>query len=153
MQMREALAVASTKSRLAAVSSGALFQLEIHADRDLCFDRLATERGGTITPLTDRRERRRNQPLVALDNLEICGNSICADRGVDEHFALKVRLPRAAGIDRCYTLHQDRGLQSRWANRRWDFRRNNSGRFKTACRQPVVHRTVRRSDAVEIRRS
>src|SRR5438445_3817214 len=102
-----------------------------------------------ITPLTDRRERRRNQPLVALDNLEICGNSICADRGVDEHFALKVRLPRAAGIDRCYTLHQDRGLQSRWANRRWDFRRNNSGRFKTACRQPVAHRTDRRSDAVE----
>src|SRR5437879_13794273 len=77
MQMREALAVASTKSRLAAVGGGALFQMEIHADRDLCFDRLATERGGTITPLTDRRERRRNQTLVALDRCEKCSRFIC----------------------------------------------------------------------------
>ena len=78
------------KPPLAAASSGWLFQLEADSDNDLCLDRLATERGWTIAPLTDRRERRCSQPLVAFDNLEICGNSVCADRGADENFALKV---------------------------------------------------------------
>jgi hypothetical protein len=132
-----------------ALANGWLFHRERDGDNGLRLDRLARKCGGAIAPLTDRRECRLNEPLVTLDNLEIPGNSTCADRGIDEHVAFNVRPQRIDGIDRCYALHKDCGLQSRWADRRWDFRLNNSGRFRTACRQPVAHRTDRWSDAVK----
>jgi len=108
-----------------AVERGWLFNLETDGNHGLRLDWFATEHGRMIAPLADRCQRRRNQPLVALNDFEILGNSVSANRGVDENLALKTRFQGVTGIDWCNALQKHRGLQCRTPDARLTFGLNN----------------------------
>src|SRR5207245_7683988 len=119
-------------ARVSPSSNGWLFNLETDGNHGLRLDRFATEQGRTIAPLADRCQRRRNQPFVALNDFEILGNSVSANRGVDEHVALKARFQRGTGIDWCHALQKHCRLQRRVPDARLTVGLNNPWRSRPA---------------------
>src|SRR5207245_9043435 len=87
-------------------SSGWLFNLETDGNHGLRLDWFATEHGRAVAPLADRCQRRRNQPLVALNDFEILGNSVSANRGVDVDVALNAGLQGVEGIEWVHGLRK-----------------------------------------------